>query len=296
MFKSPARVIILFILIFILGDRMLAFAGSYITRYSSFPYARLYNNDLNSHIVILGNSRAYRHFYENDWSKILEKQVANLSVPGAPLIHLEAILDDYVSIYGLPDNIIIELDCLNTNTELLPSFKFLMFFSENYSLLMKEYFKSNYYISNFVAMFKLNSIQYLNSIHKIFVEYEQPKLYNKLRLSDLNDFKVSKKIDRFNSKSYNIKALERILKNYSNKSQINFIISPFHPKVFDKYGDDFEEWKEEINKITKRKINILDYSKSILDDKFFNDPFHLNNLGVTKLKNELLLDNFFKRI
>ncbi len=296
MFKNPKRTIIIFCLLFLIGDRILSHAGVYITKFSSLPIAQLYNKNLDSDILIIGNSRAYRHFYEDDWSSFLNLKVSNLSLPGAPLIHLEVILDDYVSIYGKPEYIFIELDSLITNLDILPSFKFLMFFSDNYSLLIKKYFRKIYHISNLINLYKLNSTQYLNVIHKIFENYEQPKLYSQVSKNQLENFKNSSNTNRFKSKDYNFESLERIIKKYNGKSEIILLISPFHPEVINKYHKEIDEWKKNLNSIFKNEFRMLDFSDSITDDKFFNDPFHLNNLGVKKLKEILLSDRFFEKI
>ena len=112
MCKKSTKRIAIFLLIFFIGDRILSHTAIFVSKFSTLPYAKLYNRKLESNILILGNSRAYRHYYENDWSSILNLNAANLSLPGAPLIHLEAILDDYVNIYGEPQYIFLELDSL----------------------------------------------------------------------------------------------------------------------------------------------------------------------------------------
>ena len=51
-----------------------------------------------------------------------------------------------------------------------------------------------------------------------------------------------------------------------------------------------------IEKKNNYQIRIFDFSNSIKDDKFFNDPYHLNNMGVKKLKKILLSERFFEKI
>ena len=296
MLKNPIKIVIICLLIFLVGDKCFSQFGIFLTRFSSDPYAQLYNKKLQSDVLILGNSRAYRHLFEDDWTKILNSKVSNISLPGIPLIHSEVILDDYVRIYGFPRNIIIELDCLISSKKIIPSFKFLMFFSEKYSVLIRKYFINTYIFSNLINLYKLNTTHYLNIIYKILKKYEQPKLYEKVTQKQLNDFTKSEKNERFKSNEYNMKSLKRILKKYDDKSKIVFMISPFHPLVLKKYKKEIRIWKENIKKIIPKENLIFDYSGSISKDYFFNDPFHLNNLGVNKLKNELLLTNFFERL
>ena len=107
MHKKPTMIFFI-ICFFFLGDRTLSRIGIYLTKFSSIPEARLYNGTLDSSIIIVGNSRAFRHFYDNEWSNVLSKSVKSISKPGAPLVHLETLLNDYSDIYDFPKKIIIE--------------------------------------------------------------------------------------------------------------------------------------------------------------------------------------------
>lgn len=295
MFKN-LFLIFFIIIVFFLGDRIFTSFGIYLTKYSSLPEAKLYNGSLESSIIIIGNSRAYRHFYEDDWSKALNKSVKNISKPGAPLVHLETFLNDYSKIYKYPEKIIIELDCLLTDTDIISSYKFMTHLSKNYSSTLKRFDVTGFYFSKFFNLYKLNSNIYLNMIHKIFKEYEQPKLYGEIDESQISNFKNAKKETRFISKSFNLQSLLSIMRNFEGKSDLILVISPFHPQVIKKYEKDIEKWINDIKNKTDEKIPIFDYSKTITENVFFNDLYHLNNNGVIEMNKILIDDLFFEKI
>ena len=121
-------------------------------------------------------------------------------------------------------------------------------------------------------------------------------MYGEVSIKQLESLKKTAKSKRFNSKKYNLRSLKRIVEKYNDKSDLILLISPFHPYVIEKYKNEIKSWKKEVELVLKRKINIYDYSNSILDDNLFNDPYHLNNNGVTRLKEILITDKFFNNI
>ena len=285
------------IICFFLGDRILTNVGLYLTKFSSLPEARLYSGKLDSKILIVGNSRAYRHIHERDWSEILNKSVSNISTPGAPMIHFEALLDDYVEIYGWPEKIIIELDCVFSDTEIISSYKFLTHFSNNYSFLLKEFDIKTFYFSKIISLYKLNSNIYLNALHKILKKYEQPKLYGELSNTQKNEFKESKTINKFLIKEFNFESVKNIVNKFSNNSDLIFIISPYHPHFIKYYRQEMVESIRRLRSVIKNKdIKFLDYSREIFEENFFNDLNHLNYRGVDELNRRLLGNNVFENL
>ena len=59
---KKASILILFIFLFFLGDRFLSLILKELFKYSQLPIATLYSDRESPDIIILGNSRAMRHF------------------------------------------------------------------------------------------------------------------------------------------------------------------------------------------------------------------------------------------
>ena len=106
------KFILFFILIFIVGDRLLSGSLISLSKYSSLPYAKVYTERAKSDILILGDSRAYHHLNEHDWTFTSGYKTFSLSMTGSPMLLQEVLLKDYIVKYGNPKLIAIELNAL----------------------------------------------------------------------------------------------------------------------------------------------------------------------------------------
>ena len=278
-----------------MGDLLISKFGLFIAKFSSLPYTRLYSNKLDSKILILGNSRAYHHLFEDDFIKVTGKTTINLSQTGTPLIHLEPILYDYIDLYGFPDSIIIETDCLTTNYKKISAFKYLINYSKRYKFLFKEFFYKEFLISSIFKLYSLNSTEFLNLMHKVVINYRQPYLDGEITQNEIRNFKKNK-TSRFTSISYNYEALKRIVKKLEGKSKITFITTPFNPNVLNLFGNEYDEMIEPLRNEFFSDDNFFDLSNSIKDNLYFYDNYHLNRKGVVELKKKLIYKEFFKNL
>ena len=276
-----------------MGDLLISKFGLFIAKFSSLPYTRLYSNKLDSKILILGNSRAYHHLFEDDFIKVTGKTTINLSQTGTPLIHLEPILYDYIDLYGFPDSIIIETDCLTTNYKKISAFKYLINYSKRYKFLFKEFFYKEFLISSIFKLYSLNSTEFLNLMHKVVINYRQPYLDGEITQNEIRNFKKNK-TSRFTSISYNYEALKRIVKKLEGKSKITFITTPFNPNVLNLFGNEYDEMIEPLRNEFFSDDNFFDLSNSIKDNLYFYDNYHLNRKGVVELKKKLIYKEFLK--
>lgn len=289
------RFILIFIIIFFTGDLLISKFGLSISKFSSLPYTRLYSNTLDSKILILGNSRAYHHLFEDDFIKETGKTTINLAQTGTPLVHLEPILYDYIDLYGFPDSVIIEIDCLTTNYEKISAFKYLINYSKRYELLFKKFFYKEYLISSFSKLYSLNSTEFLNVIHKVLTKYDQPYLEGDISPIEIEGFKKNKK-SRFYVIDYNYDSLRRIVERLDGKSKIIFLTTPFYPNVMNLFGNEYEEMIEPLRLEFLTKDNFYDLSSSVKDNLYFYDNYHLNRKGVAELKKKLIHKKFFNNL
>ena len=94
-------IIVLFLFYIVTGY----FQKSYFSslKYSSLPITELYFGKGKADILIIGNSRAYRHFNEKLLSNELNKKVKVLAMQGASFEFLNILIFDYINIYGFPE-------------------------------------------------------------------------------------------------------------------------------------------------------------------------------------------------
>ena len=66
--------LLIILFFFLSGDRLISKLLISLTNFSSLPYAKIYTDRAQSDILILGDSRAYHHLNDYDWTKYLRKK------------------------------------------------------------------------------------------------------------------------------------------------------------------------------------------------------------------------------
>ena len=289
------KFIIFFILIFIIGDRLLSSSLIYLSKYSSLPYAKVYTERARSDILILGDSRAYHHLNENDWTFATGYKTFSLSMTGSPMLLQEVLLKDYIEKYGNPKLIVIELNALISPLDKILSLKYLGLMSDNFKYLMREYYYKHYMLCKTFNLFFLNSIDYLNILHKVFVEYSQPKLSGIITEEELKIVKENKYTPYFKNKKYNFKSLKRIIEEYGDDVKLIFIITPFNKNFLEKQYEK-DEWVQQVKVLIPSNNKLYDFSNSISNNEYYFDDRHLNDKGVKILLDIMKKENFFENL
>lgn len=289
------KFIFIFIIIFIVGDRLISSSLIFLSKYSSLPYAKIYTERAKSDILILGDSRAYHHLNENDWTLASDYKTFSLSITGSPMLLQEVLLKDYIVKYGDPKLIVIELNALISPLDKILSLKYLGLMSENFQLLMSKYYYKHYLLCKTFNLFFLNSIDYLNSLHKIFVKYNQPMLSGIISEDELKIVKENKYLPYFQNKNYNVESLERIIEDYGKHIKLIFIITPFNKTFLEKQYEK-EKWIQQVKELIPSNMQLYDYSKSIINNEYYFDDRHLNDKGVKNLLDIMKRENFFENL
>jgi hypothetical protein len=287
--------ILSFIFLFILGDRIISKCLITLSKYSSLPYAKIYSGRAKSEILILGDSRAYHHLNDSDWASISRHKTFSLSITGSPMILQEVLLRDYVNLYGNPKTIVIELNALISPVDKVISLKYLGLLSDNFKQLMRIYYSKQLKICQTFNLFFLNTIDYLNLLHKIAIEYDQPKLVGEMTDNDLDNLINKEYSPYFQNTDYNVKSLERIIRDFGEDVKIILIITPFQKNFLENQFEK-DDWFNKIESMIPKIIKIFDYSESVINNEYYFDDRHLNEKGVKKLLNNMNKDNFFQKL
>lgn len=289
------KFILFFIIIFIIGDRFISSSLISLSKYSSLPYAKIYTERAKSDILILGDSRAYHHLNENDWTVASSYKTFSLSMTGSPMLLQEVLLKDYIVKYGNPKLIAIELNSLISPFDKILSLKYLGLMSDNFQNLMSEYYYKHYMLCKTFNLLFLNSIDYLNMLHKIFVRYSQPILFGNITEDELIVVRENGYSPYFQNRKYNLKSLERIIEDYGDDIKIIFIITPFNKNFLEKQHEK-DKWMHEVRQIIPSKMQLYDYSSSIINNEYYFDDRHLNDKGVKNLLDIMIRENFFENL
>lgn len=274
---KATRFLAVFLIVLFAGDRLLALGLDEAIRFSSLPYAKLYSGRGKADVLVLGNSRAFRHFDESQLSQALGLKVSNLAVLGGSMETMNAVLDDYIARYGAPRAVIIEPSCLSADNAQVRNMRHLTRRSPGLQRILQELSPTLAAAGNISHLFTLNGTAYLNALHKIISPYRQVPLDGSVSLDDVQP------PDRpyFYNRDNNLNALEKTLETLK-RHQIRFeiVVTPIFAG-FQATRTGYQDWIASLSKVAGGRQRISDYAELSLPADAFYDPVHLNRKGVT---------------
>jgi hypothetical protein len=290
--KTRAIYLLLFCASLFVGDRLGAYMLSEALNFSKHPIARLYSGKAQSDAVILGNSRAYRHFSKKQLSLEIKGQIIDLSIPGASTRLSLALLEDYLERYGTPRVVYLEISGLVTDQAAASLGLPFAAGSKRLNNLIKDRYPTYYYAGLFSHLFSYNNNFSLNLFHKIFFSLPGKLLTGNISAKNMQSLMREKESEYFTSRAENVdafKAMMRIAKR--DDFQLRLLISP----VLGIFGTKSRlfQWQTE-SKLLAGNIKVWDYgSTSDFRSQHFFDRNHLNIEGVQLLMALLRRDGFF---
>ena len=301
-FKKKIFFFIIFISFFFIIDRLLTNIFFSLLNYSTLPHAQLYSGKGKTDIMILGNSRGYRTFNDNDFENKINKKTKNYSVIGSSTKINEIIIKDYIDIYKEPPKIIIlEISSLLSENEALKDFRIFGYKSKRVANLVKKKYPKMYYAGNLTNLFQLNNSTFFNGIQKIFITYKYKSLngYMKMDFNNINSSGNTFKKEEYSYEPYlheNITSLNRIiLLCKENKIKLYLLIAPFYPKKLKVEEKSYNAWLKKIKENFK-EIPIINFAKSLNEIKYFYDWKHLNKEGTEKFQEIFFNHKYSKSI
>ena len=301
-FKKKTAIFFTFIIAFFIVDRFLTNIFFSLLNYSTLPHAQLYSGKGRTDIMILGNSRGYRTFNDNDFENKINKKTKNYSVIGSSTKINEIIIKDYIDIYkGPPKIIILEISSLLSENEALKDFRIFGYKSERVANLVKKKYPKMYYAGNLTNLFQLNNSTFFNGIQKIFITYKYKSLngYMKMDFNNINSNGNTFKKEEYSYEPYlheNITSLNRIiLLCKENKIKLYLLIAPFYPKRLKVEEKSYNAWLKKIKENFK-EIPVINFAKSLNEIKYFYDWKHLNKEGNEKFQEIFFNHEYSKTI
>jgi hypothetical protein len=282
-------VILLFLGVWFVGDRAAARVIGAILDWSRDPIAELYAGRGGAGAVLLGNSRAYRHFDLQVLSREFGVRVANLSLPGASGALSEALFADYLDRYGPPRIAIVELSNLAADTGALKNLRPFVGSSERLSKLLKEQFPTLYYAGRFSHLFNYNSEFSVAVAYRIFRPMPDLVL-DGLSRRQTADLEIQGRY--FAPHDRQIAAIRRLVQMARSRNiDVRLVLSPAEPTFA--AANQIGALRRAIRTIADG-LPIWDcVDDPPLDRGMFVDPSHLNRQGVAFFMNSLRDKGFF---
>ncbi len=286
------RFLAVFLLILFAGDRLLALGLDETIRFSSLPYAKLYSGRGKADVLVLGNSRAFRHFDENQMSQALGLKVSNLAVLGGSMETMNVVLEDYIARYGPPHAMIIEPSCMSGDNDQVRNMRHFARRSSGLHSILQKLSPTLSAAGNISHLFTLNSTAFLNILHKVIVPYRQVLFEGSVSLDDVQP---SGRPYFYNRKN-NLIALRKTLETLKrNQVRFEIIVSPVF-SGFQATRTGYADWIASLSKAAGGEEQISDYSELNLPANAFYDPVHLNRKGVALFFDTLASEGVIARL
>ena len=286
------RIFAVFLIVLFAGDRLLALGLDQAIHHSSLPYAKLYSGRGKADVLVLGNSRAFRHFDEKQLSRDLQLRVSNLALLGSSMEIMNGILNDYISRYGPPKALIIEASCMSADNEQIRNMRVFARHSQNLQNILKGVSPVLYYAGNVSNLFNFNGSMILNVFHKMVSPYSQQLLVGSA------SFDSARQGTRpyFFSRDSNSIALQKIVGTVSKYGiHTEVIISPVIGKLLTQ-DHQHKNWLSSIANIVADHGHVTSYASMVLPRNAFYDPVHLNRAGAKLFFNTLLEEGIIDRL
>lgn len=276
--------------------------------------AKVFKGELNTDIVIIGNSRAEVHYNPDIISEITKKQCYNLGVSGTPINIFDIKWNAFINNNKLPSILIIDVDYnfLGEADGVFEKYQYLPYVNkEEYEVVVKglddnlfkdQYFPLYKYRDNFMPVVSIIKSAFFNKCDtkingfKIKKKIWDDNEWGIFKKNRMNEVAEPKTFNKLYNKGYN--KLSSLL-GFCKKNNIKAVLiwSPQYIEVqdFKRNQRDFVDGL--INKLaTEFEIDYLNFSNdSLVNNKsnFYNHS-HLNYNGANEFSKSVA--NYIKKI
>lgn len=280
------------LLLTFIGDRIGGWILEQIVQKSQFRYTRLYNQQAESDILLVGNSRGLM-FYQPTIEELTGKSTLNLSYNSMPINLGRALLQDYFENYPAPEQVILDVTmCDRLNNQLIAGFNLYTPKSTHVKQLIRDSIPKDYYGGMVTHLYRYNSEVFqrtLNYINKSDEDWLLDRVINDYMVEEAQSLETFR-ITYDTSFTNELNAIKQLCQ--SKGTQLNFVINPYYPPFAESITN-LDSIKNVIQ--TQVGVSISDYSRALTDREDFGDYQHTNKTGARKYMQMLLQDGILKK-
>ena len=282
-----------FVAVVLLGDRLVAVLAKNIIRHSQNQFVRMYEGKERADIVFLGDSRVDRDF---DFQKIAARSgrsCLNLGLGGNSALVSEILLKDYVSRYGNPGLVILEMSQTTTSPDRMGEMRIFSYCSPGMAELARALDPTHARFASVFFSLKFNDPVFWRLAAEVFGKSESRLLKRTIPQVLKQKWSRGKSLKMPIYKK-NMEAIQRICAFAESKTiRIKLLINPNWGE-YRKSISNYSDWIEALQNATAPNV-ILDYGDVFgAQPEFFNDEIHLNEAGATRYLDILLADSVFE--
>lgn len=291
----PLLTILVFAALLFAGDRLGALMLGNVAAHSAIPVYRLYAGRAPAEVVVLGNSRAYRHLLADEIGGEFALPSESFAYPGLGMRASLALLQDFIDRYGDPKLVIVELTGLASDGAFLADFRPLVGYSPRLASQVRERLPRLYYAGQVSHLVNYNGNGFPNALHKVIAPIGDLRLSGHLGKSEVEAWSAlpAKKNLYFRNEPAEVAALKRILAIGSEHGfEVRLIVTPVHPTFARRVHYDL--WRDEVQGLLAPH-KVWDYGDTEeIPLRGYADGTHLNAAGVDQFVCMLRQDGFFQ--
>ncbi len=282
--KKGLWVIIFFIVLFA-GDRLIGWLLQSQVDNSQFRYSRMYRNQGQADILIVGNSRGL-NFYQPYMEQATGKKTFSVCYYSMPSEIATVVTQDYLDLYPNVKTVLVEISIVEmSDDKLLTGFTTYMPHSRRIDSVIKSTSEDTWYAAHFSHIYRFNN------------EVFQRAMYHRNKLDDdwYTERVISNSLAR-NVANYNVsfKVPEKHVQDLKNLTDycrkknvpVKLVLGPFFPNYQVKNLDVLVKRVEEAT-----GCKVYNYGHSIDDGTAFSDFLHANLKGGKTMVDLMIRDS-----
>lgn len=264
--------IVLLILCFFLGDRLVGKILENSVDSSQFRYSRMYRGTAAADIVLIGNSRGLS-FYQPYIEAVTGAKTFNLSYNGMTMDVAAVLIADYLERYQ-PELLLLDVTmCDRKSKSFTLGFAPYQVQSQRIRKLLKNTDRSMYYAQQLSHLFRYNNELY----QRILYYYDQSDETWLLDREITAAMEAEVQHEQYRIDLRYVDQLKATIDLAERKGvKVRLLINPYY-LPFANILEGLESFKAQIEATTQHKV--YDFSKAIPSKVFFGDYQHLNQKG-----------------
>lgn len=285
---------VLFVVLLIGGDRLLSEAILLVVDASPDRFIQIYSKSYAADVIVLGDSRADRHFPAARLSQVLDAEVMNLGIGGLSMTVSELLLSDYLDGGRVPERVVVELNSLLVRPDHIGDMHFFGLYSKRIREHTRQSEPKLYRGSQLLRLLYFNS----GMFYRVLFSHIQPES-DRLHSAAMSEAAVER-LRQESTKTYrlrqkNLAALRRIgelSEQYGFKLEL--LVAPYFPVFEDRRQiRAIQSWLDQVREAMGPALPVRDYSSLLKERRYFRDSVHLNAAGVRLFVDRLIADGVF---
>jgi hypothetical protein len=286
--RAPLLVL-LFALLVLAGDRLIAAGLRTVIEASPQAHARLYAGRTRPvDVLFMGSSRSREHFPAELIEDRTGQRAANLGWGGLSSEQVEAIFLDFVDRVGRPRVLVLEVTSPEVDQLMIRNLRLFERDSERISALVAEEEPTLHALDSLFGMLRYN-----NKLFFDMVRYDLGE----------GDYLTEERIDRRTLQrirrenhiewSWRQEDIEATANIVARAQELGIAVAPVITPMLPHYLrrlDGFTEWRARVEEALPDGVRLWDYSSAIRNTDRFRDDLHLNRRGVMQLVERMRRD------